>query len=207
VAAPENPPPPPATSSRWFALDLTMLAGGGPVANSAWAARFGGGVVVGSRRRLRPSLAVTAAYFVPFDGVNQQVTAHATFVSVRAIPSIEVLHLPWFGLNVGAGGGVDIISVEPLTQGDATVRLPVSDRVDPILTALATAYLELAPSVAFTIVAGTDVDFVPPKYTLLAPLRGNPSDVVLFPWPLRPFALAGFTFTAVGNELFAGRTP
>jgi hypothetical protein len=203
VAGPEKLPPPP-TSSRWFALDLMVFGGGGPLAtNSGPVARIGGGVVIGSRRRLRPSLTVTAAYFVPFDAARSDVQARATFVSLRAVPSIEVLHTPWLGLNVGAGGGVDIISVDSsqLNNDPTVAPQTVRDRVDPILTALATAYLALAPSVAFTIVLGTDVDFVPPEYVIA------PRSDVLHPWLVRPFALAGFTFTAVGSELFAARTP
>jgi hypothetical protein len=211
VAAPERLPPPPApTSSRWFALDLTVLAGGGPVADGAATARFGGGVVVGSRRRLRPSLAVTGAYFVPFETSKAGVQAQATFVSLRAVPSIEVLHVPWLGLNAGAGGGLDIISVGSSASGQPppdtmVVSAPsVPNRVDPILTALTTAYVQLAPSVAFTIVAGIDVDFVPPQYVATSQ---SVATAVLEPWRVRPFALAGFTFTAVGSELFAARTP
>jgi hypothetical protein len=209
VAGPEKLPPP-TSSPRWFALDLTVFGGGGPVASNSGPVvfRIGGGVVLGSRRRLRPSLAVTAAYFVPFDANNSNVPnlqAHTNFVSLRAVPSIEVLHTPWLSLNVGAGGGVDIISVGPQQlNNDSTVspRPSVPGRVDPILTALATAYLALAPSVTFTIIAGTDVDFVPPRYAV------DPSkSQVLDPWPVRPFALAGFTFTAVGSEQFAARTP
>jgi hypothetical protein len=215
VVASENVPPPAPTSSRWFALDLTVLAGGGPVADGAWSARFGGGVVVGSRRRFRPSLAVTAAYFTPFnksgeDSQSVTVDAQATFVSLRAVPSIEVVHVPWAGLNVGAGGGVDIISVtQPQTPQNVTIAAQSSTRGDPILTALATAYVELAPSVAFTIVAGTDVDFVPPDYAFKTFVNGNnpTTDHLLDPSPVRPFALAGFTFTALGSELFAARTP
>ena len=205
VAGPEKLPPLP-TSPRWFALDLTVFGGGGPVAsNSGPVARVGGGAVIGSRRRLRPSLTVTGAYFVPFDTVQSNVKATATFVSLRAVPSIEVLHTPWLSLNVGAGGGVDVISVGDPTATSDTIAVnpqPVSDRVDPILTALATAYLALAPSVAFTIIVGSDVDFVARRYVI-----SPPQTDILDPWRPRPFALAGFTFTAVGNELFAGRTP
>jgi hypothetical protein len=216
VAAPLPPPgpahgpetPPASTSSnRWFALDLTLLAGGGPVADgSGFVPRVGGGVVIGSRRRLRPSLTVTATYVVPFESPLSNVTTRTTFVSLRAVPAIEVLHTSWLAVNVGAGGGVDIISVDPSTRADATaiqVKPQIANRVDPIVTALATAYLALAPGVALTLVAGTDVDFVPPVYAVAGPGGGD----ILSPWRVRPVALAGFTFTAVGNELFAARAP
>jgi hypothetical protein len=203
VLVPERPPPP--ASPGWFALDLTVLAGGGPVATgSGPVARVGGGVVFGSRRRLRPSLAVTAAYFVPFDTVSD-VKVHTSVVSLRAVPSIEVVQAPRVGIDVGVGGGVDIVSVSSSPGDDPAMPVAhVPDSVDPILTALATAYLELAPSVAFTLVLGTDFDFDRPRYFVAAP--GGDGDV-LVPWRARPFAMVGFTFTAVGGELFAARTP
>ena len=71
------------------------------------------------------------------------------------------------------------------------------------MTALATAYMALAPGVAFTVVVGTDVDFVPPEYRV----GGSQGGDILTPWRVQPLALAGFTFTAVGKELFAARTP
>ena len=128
-------------------------------------------------------------------------------MSLRAVPAIEVLHTSWLGVNVGAGGGVDVISlsVEQPTPDSSVSRQPVSNRVDPILTALATAYVELAPGVAFTLVAGADVDFVPPEYAVREP--GGTDKEIASPWHVRPVALAGFTFTAVGNELFAARAP
>jgi hypothetical protein len=207
-------PAPAAGSTRWFALDLTILAGGGYISSdSGVVPRVEGGVVLGSRRRLRPSLTVTAAYSVPFNGdplanVNgdphSNVTAHASVVSVRAVPAIELAHASWLAVNVGVGGGVDIISVSGRST-DSTIQgsSNVPDRVDPILTAQASLYLAFAPSVAFTVVAGADVDFVPPVYDIGSPLDQD----VLRPWRVRPVALAGFTFTAIGRELFVARTP
>ena len=134
-------PHPVAASSRWFALDLTILAGGGLVASDAgFVPRVGGGAVIGSRRRLRPSLTVTAAYVVPFERAadrSSNVTTQASFVSLRAVPAIEILHASWLAVNVGAGGGVDVISVDTSAQHDpaSVVQLsPVPNRVDPIVT-------------------------------------------------------------------------
>ncbi len=212
--APALPPPAPVVreapapapeSTRWFALDLTILAGGGFVSSdSGVVPRVEGGGVLGSRRRLRPSLTVTAAYSVPFDGdPHSGVTARESAVSLRAVPGIEIAHTSWLALDVGVGGGVDIISISPKPSTTSAFQaLPVPDRVDPILTAEASLYLALAPSVAFTVVAGADVDFVPPVYTI-----SPPSQDVREPWRVRPVALAGFTFTAIGRELFAARTP
>ena len=206
-------PPPVAASSRWFALDLTILAGGGLVATEAgFVPRVGGGAVIGSRRRLRPSLTVTAAYVVPFGATlstdTATVTTQASFVSLRAVPAIEILHASWVAVNVGAGGGVDVISVDtPQQREPASVVQPsaVPNKVEPIVTGLATAYAALAPGVAFTLVVGADVDFDPRQYYVAGP---EGKDIpILTTWRVRPVALAGFTFTAVGSSLFAARTP
>ncbi len=199
-------PRPAAASTRWFALDLTILAGGGPVAiDSGFVPRVGGGAIIGSRRRMRPSLTVTAAYVVPFKSPPfANVTTSATIVALRAVPAIEILHASWLAVNVGAGGGVDVIAVSS-AKGLATIQIPpqVANSVDPIVTAMVTAYAALAPGVAFTLVVGADVDLEPPDYYVGGPGGGD----ILTPWRVRPVALAGFTFTAVGNELFAARTP
>ena len=72
-------------TNRWFALDLTMLAGGAPVADgSGFVPRVGGGVVLGSRRRLRPSMTLTATYVVPFEsGIPNVVTTRDDRVAAR----------------------------------------------------------------------------------------------------------------------------
>lgn len=212
---PETPATSP-TSTRWFALDLTILAGGGLVATDAgFAPRVGGGAVIGSRRRLRPSLTVTATYVVPLTatyvvpsgGPPANVTTRVSFVSLRAVPAIEILHASWLAVNLGAGGGIDVISVDTPDQASLQVS-PVADQVDPIVTALATAYAALAPGVVFTLVVGADVDLTARQFYVDGQGGGNMGGGnILTPWRVRPIALAGFTFTAVGSSLFAGRTP
>ena len=107
--------PAPSADDRWFALDLTTLAGAAYVApGPAVSARVGGGVVLGSRRGRRPSVAVTASYLLPFPSSlppNGNVTSSTYMVSFRAVPAIEVLHTSSIALHVGAGGGMDAITL------------------------------------------------------------------------------------------------
>jgi hypothetical protein len=210
VAAPPAVAPPDASaasgSSRWFALDVTTFAGGSPVSgDSGIVPRVGGGVVLASRHGRRPSLTVTGAYLVPFanpfDMAGTTVTAHATLVSVRALPAVELLHWAWGALDVGAGGGFDVVTVDATLPGmTTTVKTePSQTRVDPVLMAAATAYASLTPGVALTLVAGAEWDLTPGEYFV----QGGGD--VFVPWRVRPVVLAGFTFTAVGNGLFATR--
>ncbi len=158
--------------------------------------------MVGSRRGRRPSLTITAEYQVPFESAiaNANVHARTTIVSLRAVPALELAHASWFAIDVGAGAGVDIVSVNPTPGGGITLK-DVATRVDPILTALATAYASLAPGVTFTLVVGAEVDPAAPRY-FVGGAQGENIDL-LTPWLVRPVALAGFTFTAVGSSLFA----
>ena len=200
-------PSAPVASSHGLALDVTTVAGAGAIAsNSGLVAHVGGGLVVASRREWRPSLMMTAEYVVPFDAAaSNGVNANATFVSLRAVAAFEVLHRSWIAIDVGAGGGVDIITVDASVAGTSTgstvtVSPSVQTVPDPVLTARATAYVALTPGVALTFVAGSDVDLELIDYAY----RGVQNGDVLVPWRLRPAVLAGFTFTALGGGLFAG---
>jgi len=200
-------PSAPVSSSHGLALDVTTVAGAGAIAsNAGLVAHVGGGLVVASRRAWRPSLSVTAEYVVPFDATSSNgVNAHTSFVSLRAVAAVEVVHRSWIALDVGAGGGVDVITVSP-SDGSAppgstvNVSQDVHTVPDPVLTARATAYVALTPGVALTLVAGSDLDLESVHYEY----QGNQNGDVLVPWRLRPVVLAGFTFTALGGGLFTG---
>jgi hypothetical protein len=196
-----------APPSHGLAVDVTTVAGAGGIADrSGLVPHVGGGLVVASRRRWRPSVSLTAEYVLPFDTILGSVTANASIVSLRAVPAIEVVHGSWIAVDVGAGGGVDVITVTPSiapgTPQMLTASGDVPTQVDPVLTTRATAYLALAPGVALTVVAGSDLDLA------LASLHyAAPNGDVFAPWRVRPVVLAGFTFTAAGSGLFAARTP
>jgi hypothetical protein len=201
-------PSAPAASSHGLALDVTTVAGAGAIAsNTGPVAHVGGGLVVASRREWRPSLSMTAEY-VPFDAVSNGVNARTSFVSLRAVAAFEVVHRSWVAIDVGAGGGVDIIVVSASdpsasTASMVTVSPNVQTLLDPVLTARATAYVALTPGVSLTLVAGSDIDLESIHYAYA--YQGVQSGDVLVPWRLRPVVLAGFTFTALGGGLFAGR--
>ncbi len=197
--------PAPASTVRWAALDLAVLAGGGPIATGAeFVPRLGGAAVIASRRGLRPSLTLSGAFLVPFDSTFESVTMRTTIVSLRAVPGIEVLRVSRVAVDAGAGVGFDVISVDPSASPDAHVHIAEgSTRVDPVLTALVTGYAAITPGIAFTLAVGGEVDLASPQYSVDGAVVGN----ILVPWRVRPFALAGFTFTTLGSALFAVRTP
>jgi hypothetical protein len=217
--APAPPPPPPVVipavipreaapqavhSPSWFALDITTLAGAGPFASGAGpAVRVGGGALASSRGFLRPSLAVTAFYTVPFQAEASPVGSYANLASIRAVPSIEVLHSSWFALDVGAGGGIDVLSVQPRTATlpSGYLNAPTS-RVDPIVSGVVTARVALAAGVVFVVAADADVDLISRHYVVD---QGASQSDVFAPWSVRPTIFAGLAFTAIGEGLFAKR--
>jgi hypothetical protein len=202
--------PAPKADDRWFALDLTTLAGAEAIASGELARpRVGGGVVLGSRRGRRPSVTVTGSYLAPFTSSlppNGSVTSSTDMVSFRAVAAIEVLHTSSVALHVGAGGGVDAITLRPTTQPEPPLKITNEGNqtnVDPILTAQATVDVGLTPGVAFTVTAGSDFDLRALRYVVE---DQGPDQPLLVPNQVRPFALGGFTFTAVGAGLFAPRS-
>src|SRR5947208_1098440 len=76
-------------------------------------ARVGVAAAVASRRGMRPSLSLSFHYAVPFETSNAIMTSHADLVGIRVMPGIELLHTGGFALEVGVGGGLDVLAVEP----------------------------------------------------------------------------------------------
>jgi hypothetical protein len=224
--APPPPPPPPAPPlappraetvptppprDRPFAVDLTTFAGVGPLAgNVGIAGRLGGGVVFASRRGLHPSLLVEGAGLLPFGSSIDGVTVHTTIESFRAIGSLQVVRsYSWLAIDVGAGFGFDVLSVDPTTNLTAASTNPTT-YTDPVACAVVAANFALTPGVVLTIAVAGDVDLTPRNYVVAQgpeSATATTGDSVFAPWPVRPTAFAGFTFTAFGDGRFASREP
>jgi hypothetical protein len=194
-----------------FGLELSTLAGVGPIANGAGpATRIGLGIAATSHGTLRPSLGFTFLYAVPFDsnasdGVG--LSMHTTIASFRLAPAIELVHGKWLAVDLSAGGGIDLTAVAPHSNPDPAVAfVPTSDlkgqanRVDPILASMLTAHAALVPGVVFLLSAGVEVDLVSRAYVVD---EGSAEVTVLAPWRVRPMVLAGFGFTALGDGHFS----
>jgi hypothetical protein len=205
---PEAPPARPAP--RTFAIDLTTFAGVGPFAgNVSVVGRLGGGIVLASRRGLRPSLALTGEGFLPFDTSNDGVTAQTTIESVRAVAAIEILRSSsWLAVDVGAGFGFDLVSVDPTTVPAGAQPSPRTKGYAMASASIA-ANLALTPGVVLTLTALGDVDLASRRSYVVQNDTGlgPPQDLLFAPWPVRPAALLGFTFTTFGDGRFASREP
>jgi hypothetical protein len=145
------------------------------------------------------------SYAIPFQSDASLVGSYSNLVSLRATPAIEVVHASWFALDVGAGGGIDRLSVQPKSAILPTSNLgPFTSRVDPIVTGVVTARAALASSVVFLFAIDVDVDLVSRRYVFD---QGASQIDVFDPWRVRPTIFAGLAFTALGEGLFASRVP
>jgi hypothetical protein len=214
---PPPPPPPPAPapivvetkppiaeapvappSSPSFGLDLSTFTGvGGFATDTPAVARVGGSIAVGSRRGLRPQIALAALYAFPFETGDDVLTSRAKLFSLRLMPGLRLLHAGWFSLETSAGGGLDVLTVDPVSSvlpGDRLARS--TTRVNAIVTGAVTARATIAADVSLTLTAMVDVDPSSRTYVFLD--RGR-SDEVFSPWSVRPMVLAGISFAASGG--------
>jgi len=185
-----------------LALDVTTLVGVGPFASGTYVPRVTGGAILGSRRGLRSSLALTVSYLVPFDASSPYVDARTNVLSARAVPGVELFRGARMSLGVGAGVGFDALNVTP---GSTTLPPPLgasTTRLDPILSPVLEGHFGLTAGVVLTVAVACDFDLASRRYVLE---EGGADSNVFVPWRVRPTLLAGFTFTALGEGLFAAR--
>jgi hypothetical protein len=153
-----------------------------------------------SRAFLRPSLAVSLLFAVPFDTGNEKISTQTTIVSLRALPAVSLYRGSWLAVDLGAGAGFDVVTVAPRSE-----QLPASNvndqttRVDAIVSSMVTAHARVAPSVVVLLSAGVDVDLDSRQYIFA---DGTDDTQVFAPWRVRPMVLAGFGFTALGDGFF-----
>ena len=189
-----------------LALDIATVAGAGAVASGAGVvARAGGGATLVYRRSVRPSIGLSAQYVFPFEAGSEVALAHVGAASFRAMGGLEIFGSPSFAVDVGAGGGVDLFSVEPRSNALPSDRLGMSTtRADPVATAAITGHLAIGAGTALSLMIAADIDFASPHWVVVS--DGAVSDAFA-PSRVRPLAMLGFTFTAVGDSRFMPKEP
>ena len=209
--AAEEPRPPdrdaapgPARSASPLALDLVTAAGGGGYAAGAGVvARAGGGAALVWRRGVRPAMGVSAHFVFPFETGAPIASAHVSVVSLRALPAIEVYSDSAVALDVLAGAGIDVLRVEPRSSALPDDRLgPTVTRVSPLAVGAVTGHVAISGGTALSLMLGADVDLTSRRWVVEA--DGQRSSTFA-PSRVRPMAMLGFTFTAVGDSRFAAR--
>jgi hypothetical protein len=180
------------------------MAGAGSFASGAGVvARAGGGAALVWRRGLRPSIGLSAHYVFPFETGSDVALAHVGVASFRSTAALEVYGSPSFALDVAAGGGLDLLRVEPRSNVLPADRLGAStNRIDPVATASVTGHLSIAAGTALSLMLATDVDLTSRRWVVEG---GREREEAFAPSRLRPMAMLGFTFTALGEGRFAAR--
>ncbi|HEY2509971.1 MAG TPA: hypothetical protein VGI39_03920 [Polyangiaceae bacterium] len=190
---------PPSPHHSPFALDLTVHSGIGPIGDGSGPDfRIGGGVVARWREWISPSLAIWVNYAPPFDTGSLLISTHTSVVSLRAAPAVQIVHAKWLTVDLGAGGGLDVLNVAPHSEQLTTDQLETETaRADPILCGVLTASASLASGVVVLLSAAADVDLASRRYVAF---EGTRETDVLSTWRVRPMILAGFGFTALGDS-------
>jgi hypothetical protein len=189
------------------ALDLSTMAGVGSFASGAGAvARAGGGAALVWRRGVRPSIGLAAQYVFPFETGSDLALAHVGVASFRGLAGLEVYGSSTVAIDLGAGAGIDVLQVEPRSNALPSDRLGApTGRIDPILAAAVTGHLAIGAGTALSLMLATDVDLASRHWVVEGGGR-QPMDAFA-PARVRPLAMIGFTFTAVGDPRFAAREP
>lgn len=163
-------------------------------------AQAGGALGVGLRGGLHPSLAIEARWVAPFDARAALVEAHGGAFALRVLPRIQLWGGPTGAVDLGVGGGVDVIHVESRSESIPSSRLqPGTTRTDPIATAALTGRVAIVPRLDLSLAFALDLDLASRRYIVD---EGGSATVVLQPSRLRPALLVGVTFTALGAPRF-----
>jgi hypothetical protein len=101
-------------------------------------------------------------------------------------------------LALGAllGGGLDVVSVEPVARSAATRAHASARNVEPFLLLMGTAKLRLTSALALQLALGTELDLSHPAYGVEG---ANGLTPVFTPWLVRPTVMLGL-FTGFGGR-------
>jgi hypothetical protein len=198
VASPE-----PEGARAPLALDLATNAGAGSYASGAGLVpRAGGAASLVYRRGVRPFLGLSAHYVFPFQTGPEVARAHVGVTSLRAAGGLEIYGTSSFAVDLAGGAGVDVLRVEPRSNVLPSDRLadPTS-RASPVVFAAIAGHLPIGAGTSLTLALAADVDLSSRSWVIET--DGGQRTDAFAPSRVRPLALLGFTFTALGDTRFA----
>jgi hypothetical protein len=131
-----------------------------------------------------------------WEGANAGVSVSG--VAARIAAGVELDVTERFALRVVAGGGIDVVLIDPIAVTGATIAAPSSSDVVPILTAMTTGQLRLGGKVALFAGLGCDFDLSRPRYDVVREQGLTPAWT---PWVAHPTVLAGFLVGFGGPRL------
>lgn len=220
-APPPSPPPPPApppsaepapaaasasarapARARSYAFEVGTFAGGSLFARSQAAARVGAEVTLASRRGRRPSVTLAGAYLLPFETEADLVASRASAAMLRLVPTLQIYGGRSVAVDLGVGGGIDILTVAPRTAVlPRGALLGATTIADPVISAAATVHVAIVSAVVLDLSAGADIAPIGHRWVLA---RGREEEDIFVPFRLRPGVSVGISFAALGERRFAG---
>ena len=142
---------------------------------------------------------LTGEYRLPVEvGGNQGVGVRLDVGALRLLAVVELAFTERFALQLAAGGGVDIVRVEPRRTGALDVQLePVSHDARGIVQMLLGVRLVVSEPFSLWLGVGLDIDPAQVRYVVRGP---DGTVVVLVPWLARPFGVLRLAFDLLGSD-------
>jgi hypothetical protein len=198
---PESSPAPPVVPRSSLAVDVAAFGSEEALTSKAGPV-FGAGAgaaVMAGHAPLRPGLWAAAAFDSRFSVQNGQVTFDVATTSFRLVSTLELVDLDVAQLDVGLGGGVDLLRVAPLVERPTgpVIDTPTSS-VDPVLTGQIMLRLRLAPQVAILTGFDLDYDWTSHEETVVSDRPGGRHGT-FDPWKVRPAVVFGLSVRLWGE--------
>ncbi|HKQ70546.1 MAG TPA: hypothetical protein VJT73_14460 [Polyangiaceae bacterium] len=180
-------------------IDLALLAGGEAFTKDAsLGLTLGGGVRVAvSATPHVPAFWFVGKYHLPFGHDELPVVIHARVWSARLVPAWRVSRGKTVFVEVGVGGGADVISLSPgAAEGVTSLRADRTD-VSPVATAVVATHVLVDSGTSLFLAANVDWDLTPRAYFM----EREPERMALIePRVLRPGLAVGLSFNVAGSK-------
>jgi hypothetical protein len=202
AVVPEAPKPRPSPAPRPSPRFDVGVAYRGALLDGAPVAQHGVDGVVGlalpGGRVARFASWANVGYRAPatWDGPNIGVSVSG--VAARIAAGVELDVTQRFSVRVLAGGGLDVVFIDPVPVTAATSAASSTTDVVPILTSMATGQVRLGGRMALFAGLGCDFDLSRPRYDVAREQGLTPAWT---PWVARPTVLAGILVGFGGPQL------
>jgi hypothetical protein len=170
-----------------FGSDSNVVVGGGGLAD----VRLG-------RGSLRPVIALSGAYFVPYDASGAFVRVRGNTLATRLAATLEWRATDRLLVSAGPDLGADVFWMRPEAVSVTNDRVGQSSTdASPMLGGLVGARLAFTRGADLFLLFATDVDLAPHRYVVKD--GGGVGEVVFSPSRVRPSLSLGFSFSVAGN--------
>lgn len=205
----EKPAPPapapraPESPSPW-GFGVAAEGGLSSLGSSAGGVGALGGFLTLSRRTGSGlGVALEGRYELPTSVESPFVDARVSSGALRLMPRVELVSFDRFSIELGGGGGIDVLSVTPSSETLPASRLGKSTtRVDPVASAELIGRFGVAPNIDIVLHVAGDFDFATRRWVLDT---GGTKSSFFEPARVRPFLALGIDFGVLGSGRLAAR--